>query len=576
MLKTTERNNQIMIELLKKHGIKKIVASPGGTNVTLIASIQNDSFFEIYSAIDERSAAYIACGLAEESGERVALSCTGATAARNYFSGLTEAYYSKLPILAITSTMPIERIGHNYPQLTDRRNVTNDIAKKSFHLPLVKDGEDEWYCMLNANEAILELTHHGNGPVHVNLETNSLDLAEDVIFKPVNKIERLYEIDKFPVIDFKRIGIYIGRHSKMSRELQLAIDEFCEKYNAVVIGDHTSNYHGKYMVPSSLIANQLKYKADCTNCDLLIHLGNISGAYLKINPKEVWRVNIDGKLCDNFKKLTKVFEMNELQFFTKYNLLSKDKCVDYYNEWKSEYNNLYSKIPELPFSNAWVAKNLAPKLPQNSILHLGILNSLRCWNFFKIDNTINTYSNTGGFGIDGCVSTLFGASLANKSKIYFGIVGDLAFFYDMNVLGNRHFGNNVRLIIINNGKGQEFKNYGCRASQCGNDTEKFIAAAGHNGNKSRTLIKNYAENLGFKYLTASNKEEFLMIEAEFLNTQSDKSIILEVFTETNDETQALKMLQVLEVDAKIQAKDIIKNMVGKKNIKKIKDMLKKK
>lgn len=127
---TSERNNQIVIELLKYHEIRKVVISPGGTNVSLVASIQNDSFFELYSSVDERSAAYLACGLSEESGEPVALSCTGATASRNYFPGLTEAYYRKLPILAITSTMPINKIGHNIPQVIDRTNVTNDVAKK--------------------------------------------------------------------------------------------------------------------------------------------------------------------------------------------------------------------------------------------------------------------------------------------------------------------------------------------------------------------------------------------------------------------------------------------------------------
>ena len=66
---TTEKNVQIVIALLKAHGVKKIIASPGTTNVTFMGSVQNDSYFEIYSAADERSAAYIACGLAEESGE---------------------------------------------------------------------------------------------------------------------------------------------------------------------------------------------------------------------------------------------------------------------------------------------------------------------------------------------------------------------------------------------------------------------------------------------------------------------------------------------------------------------------
>ena len=63
---TDNLNQQILIALLKEHGIKKIVASPGGTNPALVISMQSDSFFEMYSCVDERSAAYMACGLAEE------------------------------------------------------------------------------------------------------------------------------------------------------------------------------------------------------------------------------------------------------------------------------------------------------------------------------------------------------------------------------------------------------------------------------------------------------------------------------------------------------------------------------
>ena len=99
---TNERNHQILISLLKAHGIRYVVASPGTTNSVFVGSIQNDDYFKIYSAVDERSASYIANGLILKTGEPVIISCTGATAARNYLSGATEAYYSKLPLLVIT------------------------------------------------------------------------------------------------------------------------------------------------------------------------------------------------------------------------------------------------------------------------------------------------------------------------------------------------------------------------------------------------------------------------------------------------------------------------------------------
>ena len=137
---TNERNVQIVLSLLKAHGIRKVIASPGTTNMTFVGSIQNDPFFEIYSVVDERSAAYMACGMAAESGEPVVLSCTGATASRNYYSGLTEAFYRKLPVLAVTSHQGTDRIGHLIAQNIDRRQLPRDLVKLSVDIPSVHDG----------------------------------------------------------------------------------------------------------------------------------------------------------------------------------------------------------------------------------------------------------------------------------------------------------------------------------------------------------------------------------------------------------------------------------------------------
>lgn len=66
---TDERNVQIVIALLKAHGIHHVIASPGTTNMTFVVSIENDPWFQIWSSVDERSAAYLACGMAAETGE---------------------------------------------------------------------------------------------------------------------------------------------------------------------------------------------------------------------------------------------------------------------------------------------------------------------------------------------------------------------------------------------------------------------------------------------------------------------------------------------------------------------------
>lgn len=195
---TDERNVQILIALLKKHGIKHIVASPGSTNVTFVGSVQQDSFFEIYSCVDERSAAYMACGLAAEIMQPVVLSCTGATASRNYFPALTEAYYRKLPVLAVTSTQEESKIGQLIPQVIDRSIQPADTVKMSVHLQTVKDDDDQWNVMLKANMAILELNHRGYGPVHINLTTRYSKKFAIKSLPEVNKISRVMPFDSFP------------------------------------------------------------------------------------------------------------------------------------------------------------------------------------------------------------------------------------------------------------------------------------------------------------------------------------------------------------------------------------------
>ena len=149
-------------------------------------------------------------------------------------------------------------------------------------------------------------------------------------------------------------------------------------------------------------------------------------------------------------------------------------------------------------------------------------------------------------------------------------------FYDINVLGNRHIGKNIRLLVINNGIGQEFKNYGHRAAQFGQDTNPYIAAAGHFGNRSDTLLKGYCESLGFEYLTASNKNDALIALKRFTcKEKTNMPMLLEIFTSSVEETEALKMLSSIEANMSGEAKQFIKNLLGDKGVGVIKQIIKK-
>lgn len=571
---SVEENVLQLISLLKAHGVKKVIASPGNTNISFVGSIQDDPYFEVFSCVDERSAAYIACGMSEESGEPVALSCTGATAARNYPSGLTEAFYRKLPVLAITSSQPFGRIGQLIPQFTDRNTQFNDIVTRSVQIPTPHTDEERWSNNVKINSALLNLTKNGGGPVHINLATTfSRDFS--VAKLPDERIIRRYTChSKLPEIDASRVCVFVGSHSKFTAQLENAVDEFCEKYNGIVLCDQTSNYKGKYRVLGGLLAGQKDYYPSYRRAEITIHLGEISGSYYYFKQTEFWRVSPDGEVRDPYKCLANVFEMEEIDFFNYYNSIGDSKENTYYEEWIAEEKRLQASLKELPLSNCWMCQQTASKLPEGSVLHLAILNSLRSWNLFDTKKSVYSYSNVGGFGIDGCLSSCIGASLASPDKLVFCVIGDLATFYDLNVLGNRHVSANIRIIVSNNGTGYEMHCAGSIGQEFGDDADRYFAAGGHFGKQSRKLLKHFAEDLGFEYIKAESKEEYLAHLDHFTTAKKlDKPILFEVFVDEKDDDEAYNLTRYLAGSTTSSMKSIAKNILGEKGYSNLKKAL---
>lgn len=550
---TDEENAQVVIALLKAHGIRKAVVSPGTTNAPITGSIQNDPFFEVFSAVDERSAAYMACGISAESNEPVVISCTGATASRNYLSGMTEAWYRKLPIIALTSTPSLTEVGHLLPQCIDRSTIPKDVAKVSVTLPVIKDKNDLWDCETKVNMALLEARRGGGGPVHINIATSYKKTFTTKNLPDIRVIKRITPADDLPPIPAgSKIAVALGSHKRFSQKETEALEGFVSTFQAVVLCDHTSSYRGAGRILSALAAAHnvaARSEFQALRPDLIIHIGEISGDYetfgfLIASKAPVWRVSEDGQIRDRFRTLRYIFEMREQDFFTQYARYESREKGSYLTSWKQYTDSLACGIPVLPFSNTWIAQEMAGLMPRNATVHFGILNCLRNWNFFDVDANVTVASNVGGFGIDGCVSSLIGASLTNSERLYFAVVGDLAFFYDMNSLGNRHVGNNVRILLVNNGGGGEFKIRTHLCSQFGEDADDYLAAAGHFGNKSPVLVKNYVEALGFEYCSASTKDQFKALINRFVRTDAcEKPMVLECFTSFEDESTALDLVQ---------------------------------
>lgn len=562
---TNEKHALILLSLLKQHNIKKIVVSPGSTNIPISTAVQSDDFFDVYSCVDERSAAYIAIGLSQNSSEPVAISCTGATASRNYMSALTEAYYRKLPIISITSFNGNENIGHLVAQNLDRRVMPNDTVRLSVQVPYVYNSTSEWECNTLINKALIECRKDGGGPVNINIgslysnifDTKHLPKTRLINFANKNNISQF-------ITKVSSVAIFIGSNKEFSKEETKLIENFCKKYNGVVFCDHTSGYYGEFKILGSLVCSNFGPTDSSWNLmipELMIHIGEVSGDYAGMrvinDSKRVWRVSEDGEIRDLTKKLELVFKGDLKSFFKNVSIEIEPDTESFYNIWKNsdekfrdEFKNL-----NLPFSNLWIASEIYNRFPEKSILNFAILNSLRTWNFFKLHNSIRTFCNVGGFGIDGCLSTSIGGALAKKNHMHFLIIGDLAFFYDINAILNRHFPKNLRIILINNGGGIEFKNYSHMASEIKIDANELIAAGGHfnsgTDGKSKistpeirsknSLARAWCDKLDIDYFSAFNKEEFKLKSKSLFDYSSNKSLIFEIFTNDWEESLALKI-----------------------------------
>lgn len=580
---TTNRNIQMLLALMLDYGVRRVVVSPGTTHFEIVAGMQYSGKFLMYSEVDERAAAYMAVGMAAESGEPVALVCTESVASRNYYPAITEAYYRHLPVLAITGVHSYSMIGNLHPQIIDRSVSPSDTFRIKVHLPELKDEEDVWESELLINKALLELRHRGGGPVHIDLpRTNERTAAVSFTAKELcvpRVIHRFTGDDVLPPISRRKTAVFVGTHAQFTREETNALDAFCAAHDGVAFCGQTSGYQGKYRVLANLAAAQHTDYDIFQGIDLLVHIGGAASdrtmGRLK-NIREVWRVEPEGEVRDTFRRLTAVFEMEERTFFERYGAAEGGGSDSYLRQCLSVTRSLSVPLQRLPFSVIYVAGVISAHLPEGAILHLGCSHSLQAWSMFELPKGVTCSGNTGTRGIDGALSAFLGASLVDPARLAFCALGDLTFFYNMNALGNRDLGPNVRILVVNNNGGALMKtNVSVHPYMKDVEADLFLAAAGHFGGGAAPVVESYARSLGFEYLTASDKEEFETAYRRFVTPEvTGKPMLFEVFTKDVDERKAFDMMFNIDVSAQGVAKQMAKQILGPKGTHIVKKIIK--
>ena len=273
-----------IISLLKQFGIKRIVVSPGSRHFSLVHSLEADNSFSLYSVVDERSAAFFALGMIQQTGDPVAITCSSGTACMNYGSAIVEAFYQKLPLLILSSDRPPELLNQLEDQMYDQLSTFTNCTKYQGQLREIKTDTDEWYANRILNEGLLELNHHGKGPVHLNIPFTSHrnDTFSNTSLPEVRKIS-LRRADAPPEmwieastkLNNKKIMIIWGQSVSLTDRFKKAIDRFCECFNVIILTDKISNLHHPkaiYNVPAILSSLRWEDKANLIP-DIVISIG---------------------------------------------------------------------------------------------------------------------------------------------------------------------------------------------------------------------------------------------------------------------------------------------------------------
>lgn len=565
------KNVQILVAGLKEYGIRHVIVSPGNSHNAIVRSIEEDGSFSTHSIVDERSAAFFACGVCQELREPVAICCTAGTAASNYLTGVTEASRRGLPLVVVTGDKNPYYLGQGEDQMIDALGVFASVIRKQVLLPICRDANDEWCCARRVNEALLELDHHGTGPVQIDVPIEQGMLAIGSTFTasaiaPFPKIDRIDPFspdrdwdERFRSLRSKRVLILYGQDCPRSG-VEGLLDRIAEKYDVAVSVDRLSNVHTGCCV-NSQVANNIGSAADGLVPDVLISLaGNTATQYkfkLKGKVPEAWLVLPEGEVRDYYRNLRCVFECGHLEFLCRMAKADIEPTRGgYLAEWERATELL--PAPEFPWSNLYAISRLMGAIPAGSILNLANSSTIRLAQYFDLDPSISVYCNRGVNGIDGCMSTFIGQSAVHDGLSYL-IIGDLTFFYDMNALWNRYVGPNVRIMLLNNGGASLFHfNQGLRAYP---NLDENVAA------KHGVEARGWVESLGIAYERADSTESFDSALAAFTDSTAVGPMVMECVTSAAEDAALQHEYYDRFLPAKDKgvkaAKSLVKKMMGR-------------
>lgn len=555
---SNKENVNILTSLLLEYGVSDAVVCPGSRNAPIVHNLSVCEAIRCRPVTDERSAAFYALGLAIATKRPTVVCVTSGSALLNVMPAVAEAAYQHVPLVVISADRPQQWIDQLDGQTIPQPDALGRFVRKAVQLPEPHNDEERWLCRRLVNEAMHLATCRQGAPVHINVPISEPLFEFDTEQLP--QLSRFNNIKRAVIKDAsmdmpdafheaKRPMIVIGQlaHGTVSHE---TIRSLSEKY--VVMSEPLSNpsymtIHFdeaiRYIVSDNSSINDDEDDKTAYYPDYVIYVGDT----LVSKPARRFLRNAKAPSClitpdaadihDPLMTLTDIVECDTDSINALLTSLCEapdnDERCQFHDRWQSFLDacaaHADAYAPE--YSQMATVKYFEEQLDDLDIdicVHYANSSAVRLACIYAQHYV---WCNRGVNGIEGSLSTAAGFSLATHDMTVC-VIGDLSFFYDQNALWNSNLRGNLRIILLNNRGGGIFRQLpGLSDSPAADD----LVMASHENTAQGICTQN---DIG--YLSAKNMDEMQIGVVTLLTRESERPMLLEVFTDSNDDVKALE------------------------------------
>lgn len=419
-----------IIDEMIRCGVTDIVIAPGSRNAPLsIASASAAAVgrVRLHTRIDERSAGFLALGLAKGSGRASAVITTSGTAVANLHPAVLEASHSDLPLLVVTADRPIELRGTGANQTTHQDHL---FGRSVRHFAEIGEVNDEAFIRSAVSRAVHNTS---TGPVHINVPLRE-PLVGDGQAGPgrPDGMPWTTVMETFPhnfdiSLDLPSRGVVVVAHDH--RVSSQEIEQFAHAMGWPIVSEDVLSIPSAVGHASLFLADESVRSALRPEMAIVVGRPVLSRSVAALIRESNRVVVVDPAAVWSDPQRVAELVLPDLP------VAEGDVDPAWLSQWRSVQARAASVIASLPeWSEGAALKRLAAELPAECALFIGASRPIRDLEGFATPRDgVTSFANRGLAGIDGSVSTAVGIALALDVPTY-AVMGDLTFLHDINGL----------------------------------------------------------------------------------------------------------------------------------------------